>query len=276
MTSIIVWQPRETIFKGSVSLSQQLNIVADSRISSTSQIQGTSTRILSDRAAKLLRLPFEIFRDEEYGPGCGRVFQGDIGFCFAGSTLSASLTYSLCASAFQSLRINYDEEFPEFEEFIRFICTAATSYIKEVQSPFEAFLTGSELSKKGSSAPNCYKIEFNPITSIVEYTKINLDPNGSFGVIGSNKVSISKELSDGFEGNIEFDPREIVLEKVKENSGPIGGAIQRAQARLHGFILLPNHTLDTSTDFKQFVGMGPKGSLSRVGNLRVEPYIQGY
>lgn len=234
----------------------------------------------TDLAAKLLRLPVEIFESYEYGPGCVSTYTGDIGFGFSGSVSAAVFTYALCATTFQSLRAEFDSPFPELTEFADYMARVATRYAHEMSEEFEAFLVGATPDRNAQTRTRCIKLHYDKVKRVYVFSEIDLDLARSFALIGSNRAALSAKITKEFVRDPQYNPAKAILEEIKQNAGnqigPIGGSLQRARASQHAFLTLPAWGANGQLDFVQAAGLHSSGEFGRIGNLEIRSPVQNF
>lgn len=284
MTIIIVWIPKEVVTLPNEAVESigsektslapwihlgHLRVAADSRISRPSML-GSDITTITDSAAKLLSMPVEIYRDRQHGPGCDKIYEGDIGFAFAGTVHPAIFTYSLSALAFRSLRLDYHGALPDFRAFVDYIAKVGAKFVQEIGNGFEAFVIGSSPDQRGLSKTQCFQLQWNPPNLAFDVEELDLAAEGTFGIIGSRKQQISDRIQDGYSKNFEYNPERAIIDEIRSATSPeIGGYLQRAQASNHGFLTLPFWDVDDSPSFRQAMQMHEGGEFGSVGNLRV-------
>lgn len=278
MTSIVVWQPRFDLC-GDVRPIGYLELIGDSRVTRPTPGSKKLT-ITTDLAAKLLRLPVTIYENYEEGPGCYPAYSASMGFAFAGSVSAAVFTYSLCAQAFQSLRVDFGQAWPTMLDFGVYVSKVATRYSHDVLDSFEAFLVGSDPDTTAQAKTRCLHLEYDQLQRFYSASEIDLSADKSFAVIGSGKSIVKKKIEQGFDQNIGYNPASAILDEITSGAGtdvgPIGGFLQRARAEQGSFFALPLNGVNSEFDFGRAAGLYLNGEFGRIGSLRVRPPFEAF
>ncbi len=271
MTSVVAWRAREIFsFEGGPT-SVQLGdvwVAADSRV--TGPGPAAAPRVLTDAAAKILPIPVRMFEGYEHGPGYHSIYEGQLGFAYAGSTFSATMTQTLVASCLSSLCGEYGANLPSLEDLVDFICRVGTRYTLDVESIFEACVVGAQPDRRGLTDTQCFHLTYSTEHRALIKTEIDLDPAGSFVLLGSRKAEISKMIAAGFETSIEYSPTRALTEIIaQEGIADIGGGLQIGRASRGGFRLFPTWGYNRDApNLRSLLNQGGAGLL-RIGAFHV-------
>ncbi|KSB91743.1 hypothetical protein AS593_06895 [Caulobacter vibrioides] len=267
MTSVVVWTRREVITLGDKRSvhGDGIWVAADSRISTPGQV--STRKILTDAAAKLLPLQVKLFEGAEHGPGFTPAYEGQLGFAYAGSTFSATMTYALAASCLQSLCGAYDDPFPSLEDLVGLVCAIATRYVVDAAAPFEACILGAQPYRRGLTDSQCFHLTYDPGQRTMVSREIDLAPEGSFLLLGSRQAELTEALTAGFAQTVEYNPTRALAEIItRDGVDEIGGALQLGRARRGGFRLLPTWGYAAGAPaYPSLVGLKAGGALQNVG-----------
>lgn len=272
MTSVVAWRARETLTfgKGPASVMlQDIWLAADSLI--TAPINGASRATLTGAAAKIIPIPVRLYQGYENGPGYHPIYEGQLGFAFAGSTFSATMTQSLVMSCLGSLCGEIDDALPTMDDLAAFICRVGTRYITDSAAPFEACVIGADCDRRGLAQTRCFHLTYDPKILGMVATEVDLDPPGAFVLLGDRKADVSKLITSGFAANAEYSPSQALAQTISDSGYPsIGGALQLGRANRGWFKLLPTWGYSGSVQtFPSALGLGSDGGLGDVGSFFV-------
>ena len=271
MTSVVAWRAREIFsFEGGPS-SVQLGdvwIAADSRVTGAGPT--AEPRVLTDAAAKILPVPVRMFEGYEHGPGYHSIYEGQLGFAYAGSTFSATMTQTLVASCLSTLCGEYGAALPSLEDLVGFICRVGTRYTLDVESIFEACVVGAQPDRRGQTDTQCFHLTYSAEHRTMIKTEVNLEPAGTFLLLGSRKAEISRMIEAGFETSIEYGPTRALMDIIaQEGVADIGGGLQIGRASRGGFRLFPTWGYNRGApNLRSMLNQGGAG-LFEIGDFRV-------
>ena len=272
MTSVVVWRDREDFGfgdgPGSMIL-QDVRIAADSLISNPGRTGGQ--QILTGAAAKIIPIPIKLFAGYESGPGYHPVYDGQIGFAYAGSTFAATMTHALAASCLTTLCGDVDAPLPAMADLARFIGRIGSRYITDSAARFEACLVGADCDRRGLSDTRCFHLSYSDADRAMTVTEIDLDPPGAFLLLGDRKDEVGALIRAGFEGDPTFQPSRAIAQIIADAGiAEIGGALQLASARRGGFRLLPTWGYSAATQsFPGLIGLNDEEGLGGVGSYSI-------
>lgn len=235
MTSVVIWRDREWIdlqqedWVPSMHLGD-IWIAADSRISSATN---TGTRTTpTDAALKILPINLELFREHEHGPGSVPVFEAQLAFAFAGSVLPAQMTYAMAVSYLRGLTGPYDADLPTIGDIVGLINRIGSTYADETKLPFEAFVVGLCPRHHANRKDHAYRLRFGGDGQIRAPELLDLQPDGSFFLLGSNQKTIGARLRDRLAADREYNAALVIKEVIEEEiAGDIGGYLHLARVR---------------------------------------------
>ncbi len=248
---------------------QDVWLAADSLISTSTA--GPSRATLTGAAAKIVPIPVRLYQGYENGPGYHPIYEGQLGFAYAGSTFSATMTQSLVMSCLGSLCGEIDDALPTMDDLAAFICRVGTRYITDSAAPFEACIVGADCDRRGQSPTRCFHLTYDPTSLAMVFTEIDLDPPGSFVLLGDRKADVGKLILDGFSNDPEYRPSQALAQTISDSGYPsIGGALQLGRASQGWFKLLPTWGYSGSVQtFPSALGLGSAGGLGDVGSFFV-------
>lgn len=244
-------------------------LAADSLVSSPGS--GSGQRVLSPGAAKIIPIPIRLYEANQSGPGYLPIYEGQLGFAFAGSTFSATMTQSLVMSCFTSLCGDFDAKLPSMQDLVDFICKVGTRYIRDSASVFEACVVGSDCDKRGLAPTRCFHLTYSGASRSMTGSEVDLDTPGAFVLLGDRKADVGKLVAEGFAVDPTYRPSDT-LAKIIEDAGfeSIGGALQLGRASQGWFRLLPTWGYSpTATAFPKLLGLGDEHGLGDVGAFYV-------
>lgn len=233
MTSVVIWRQREKIdlsaYGGVASMHLgDIWIAADSRISS--ETNTGSRNVPTDAALKILPINLELFREHEHGPGSVPVFEMQLAFAYAGSILPATMTYAMAVSYLRGLTGPYDAELPTIGNLVGMINRIGATYAAETKLAFEAFVVGRCPLHYANRRDHAYRLRFDISGKPRPPELLNLNPDGSFALLGSNVREIGNRLSERLAANIEYNPALVIKEVIEEQiAGDIGGYLHLAR-----------------------------------------------
>lgn len=203
-------------------------IAADSRISTATN--SGSRSVPTDAALKILPINLELFREHEHGPGSVPVYEGQIGFAYAGSILPANMTFAMAVSYLRGLTGPYDAELPTIGNIVGMINRIGATYAAETRLPFEAFVVGRCPRHRDNRKDHAFHLRFDVSGTPRRPVQLDLDPDGSFALLGSNQQTIGDRLRDRLTANREYNPALVIKEVIEEEiAGDIGGYLHLAR-----------------------------------------------
>lgn len=244
MTSVVIWRHGEVIdgnvFRGLLddeppgppvtpwSHLSDVWIAADSRISSATN-SGTRTTP-TDAALKILPINVKLYQEYEDGPGTVPVYEGQFAFAYAGHILPATMTYAMASSYLRGLTGPFDADLPTIGDIVGLISRIGATYAQETMLPFEAFVVGRCPRHHDNRRDHAHRLRFDTsgIPRVPEL--IDLEPDGSFALLGSNQLVIGDHLRERLAADIEYNPALVIKEVIEEeNAGDIGGYLHLAR-----------------------------------------------
>lgn len=235
MTSVVIWRQRELIdFSGDGSAPSMhvgdIWIAADSRISTETNSGSRTTP--TDAALKILPINLKLFQEHEYGPGSVPVYEGQIAFAYAGYILPATMSYAMATSYLRGLTGPYDADLPTIGNIVGLINRIGATYAAETMQPFEAFVVGLCPLHDGNRRDHAYRLQFDKSGTPRPPELLNLDADGSFALLGSNKQTIGDRLRERLDKDVEYNPALVIKEVIEEEiAGDIGGYLHLARIR---------------------------------------------
>lgn len=244
MTSVVIWRHREVIDMGGLRDAfgatpttepvtpwihrGDIWIAADSRISATSN---TGKRVRpTDAALKILPLNLRLFREHEDGPGSVPVYDGEFAFAYAGSILPATMTYAMASSYLRGLTGGYDDDLPTIGNIVGFINRVGASYAEETKLGFDAFVVGRCPLHHNNRREHTYRLHFDASGVAQPPELLNLNPDGSFALLGTNQGIIGDRLRERLAADIAYNPALVIKEMIEEEiAGDIGGYLHLAR-----------------------------------------------
>ncbi|MEN3971595.1 hypothetical protein WJS89_02825 [Sphingomicrobium sp. XHP0235] len=240
MTSVIVWLDLEK--DDLVSGSQRyfnggLWIAADSRISSPSDKFQNGRQILTDVAPKILPVPYTLYRRHEDGPGSVPVYNGELGFAYAGNTLPANMTYGLIMSALAGSTGEFYSEYPTMEDFVKFVTLIGSHFAREAQASFEAFLTGTCPQDPHGGAQVWHLLLWSQKQG--QYHKCEFSAEKRMFLLGNRKAELREMCRKGFALSVDYNPTKALRAVIKEEGfSEVGGLVTIAKIERQGGITL--------------------------------------
>jgi hypothetical protein len=268
MTSVVIWRHREWLdlemddWVPSMHLGD-VWIAADSRISATSN-NGKRVRP-TDAALKILPLNLKLYREYEDGPGSVPVYDGEFAFAYSGSILPATMTYAMASSYLRGLTGGYDDDLPTIADIVGFINRVGTSYAEETKLGFDAFVVGRCPLHHDNRRDHAYRLRFDASGVAQKPELLDLNPDGSFALLGTNQGIISARIRERLAANIEYNPALVIKEVIEEEiAGDIGGYLHLARIG-SGVEIYPEWRGDTTALPSSYAD----GKLGGVGRWRV-------
>ncbi|WP_278983722.1 hypothetical protein [Sphingobium yanoikuyae] len=205
-------------------------IAADSRISSPTN---SGSRVVpTDAALKILPINLKLFQEYEYGPGSVPVYEGQLAFAFAGGVLPATMTYAMLVSYFRGLTGPYDVDLPTIGNIVGLVSRIGTTYAAETSQAFEAFLVGMCPLHHRNNKDHAYRLRFDTTGTPRNPELLDLMPDGSFALLGSNQAAIGRMIADGFAADLEYNPALAIKSVIEEEiAGDIGGYLHLGRIR---------------------------------------------
>lgn len=248
MTSVVIWRDREIIDMDAMAdalgedsgprseprapwkFLGDIWIAADSRISSPANNGGRTTP--TDAALKILPISLKLYQEHEDGPGSVPVFETQIAFAFAGSVLPAQMTYTMAVSYLRGLTGPFGEDLPTIGDIVGLINRIGTTYAQETMRPFEALIVSLCPRHHANRKDHAYRLRFGNDGKVREPELLDLEPDGSFALLGSNQEEISTRLHSRLRENVEYNPALVIKEIIEEEiAGDIGGYLHLARIR---------------------------------------------
>jgi hypothetical protein len=251
MTSVVIWRYREVIKAGAFECLLDeprpphapmlpttpmppwkhlgdVWIAADSRISALSN-NGERVKP-TDAALKILPLNLKLFREHEDGPGSVPVYDGEFAYAYSGSILPATMTYAMAASYLRGLTGPYHADLPTIGNIVGLINRIGTSYARETKLEFDAIVVGRCPLHHGNRRTHSYRLRFDASGRPTTPELLDLEPDGSFALLGTNQEVIGARLQQQLTENIEYNPALVIKEVIeKEIAGDIGGYLHLAR-----------------------------------------------
>lgn len=247
MTSVVIWRHREVMdgnaFRGLLDDEASASpappvapwkhlgdvwIAADSRISTATNSGSRTTP--TDAALKILPINLKLFQEHEDGPGSVPVYEGQFAFAYAGSILPATMTYAMAVSYLRGLTGPYDADLPGINEIVGLINRIGTTYAQETMLPFEAFVVGRCPRHHDNRRDHAYRLRFGSSGRPRAPELLDLNPDGSFALLGSNQRTIGERLRDRLAADVEYNPALVIKEVIEEEiAGDIGGYLHLAR-----------------------------------------------
>ena len=243
MTSVVIWRRREVIDTGRfkeiwggdpVPPSAPWKhvgdtwIAADSRISTASN---TGTRLVpTDAALKILPINLRLFQEYEDAPGAVPVYEGQLAFAYAGGILPATMTYAMAVSYLRGMTGPYDADLPTIGIIIGLINRMGATYAAETRQPFEAFVVGRCPLHQDNRRDHAYRLRFDLTGTPRPLELLDLAPDGSFALLGSNQKTIGDMITAGMAEDVEYNPALAIKAVIEEEiAGDIGGYLHLAR-----------------------------------------------
>lgn len=243
MTSVVIWRRREVIDSGrfreiwgdeSEAPAAPWKhvgdtwIAADSRISSATN---TGSRVVpTDAALKILPLNLRLFREYEDAPGSVPVYEGQLAFAYAGGILPATMTYAMAVSYLRGMTGPYDADLPTIGNIVGLINRMGATYAADTRQPFEAFIVGRCPLHHDNRRDHSYRLRFDLSGAPRPPELLDLTPDGSFALLGSNQETISAMIIAGMADDIEYNPALAIKAVIEEEiAGDIGGYLHVAR-----------------------------------------------
>jgi hypothetical protein len=210
-------------------------VVADTKVSQ-SQIGGTIT----ESASKLFPLSINCFTLGPDGDFNNLVFANRIGFCFAGSTLPALLTYSVANTCFQALIAPPNAPPPTLEEVATALRAIAERYLREIEAGFECAMVGWCARERRYVAFHIRPDRQVPPRMLL--VRSDLYAEGSYLLLGSHKAEVALRIDAVFAelaGQVLKRAPRLALQRIlqEEVFDDVGGTLQFGTAYRQGFVL---------------------------------------
>jgi len=249
MTSVVVWRERELIDGEALRAEWDdhpaiapanpwmhvgdIWLAADTRISAGTP-SGTRT-VSTDAALKILPITLELYQErEDGGPGTIIVYTGELAYAWAGSMLPATATYAMVSSYLKRLTGPAFTELPTMDALADLVNRIGTKYAADTRQPFEAFLVGTSPQSNGQGEDAAYRLRFDRTGFPRSIEKLDLEPSGSFALLGSRQQEISATIEQGLRDDVEYVPALAVKDVITADAdaamvGDIGGYLNLAR-----------------------------------------------
>lgn len=248
MTSVVIWRQRELIDGEALRAdwgddpaiapaTPRLHVgdvwlAADTRISSETP---TGTRTVStDAALKILPITLELYQEREDGPGTIIAYTGELAYAWAGSMLPATATYAMVSSYLKRLTGPAFTELPTMDALADMVNRIGATYAADTRQPFEAFLVGTSPQSNGLGKDVAYRLRFDRTGTPRSVEELDLEPSGSFALLGTRQTEISATIEQGLRDDIEYLPALAVKQVIETDfkaamTGDIGGYLNLAR-----------------------------------------------
>ena len=237
MTRVLIWPT-----KGWDSVA----ILADTRLSGA---KGP----LTQNTSKILSLPIHLrerYEDEHGGPPrTEEVFASQIAFAFAGSSLSATSTFSYAATVLRRLVGWEGAPCPTGQDVADFIARIGTRYVRDIAAQqsgaalFEAGLVMVDPTQRYGHRKQVQIFHLrggglNPYVMKAERFRGRAGANVL--VLGENSDAAHRNLVDALGQDRSFDPRTYLQSEIDSGeSKTIGGRIHQAHVDQYGLSMRP-------------------------------------
>lgn len=203
-------------------------IAADSRISTDTN---TGSRVVpTDAALKILPINLKLFREHEDGPGSVPVYEGQLAFAYAGGILPAIMTYAMATSYLRGMTGPFDADLPTIGNIAGLINRIGATYSAETQQAFEAFIVGACPLHHSNRRDHAFHLRFNKSGKTLAPKLLDLTPDGSFALLGSNQDAIGQAIREGMAADYEYNPALAIKAVIEEQiAGDIGGYLHLAR-----------------------------------------------
>jgi hypothetical protein len=244
MTSVLIWRQRDVIdgrrFRKLWGDDPELPdaepwkhvgdiwIAADSRISTATN---SGPRLVpTDAALKILPIGLKLYQEYEDGPGSTPVYEGQLAFAYAGGILPATMTYAVAVSYLRGMTGPADADLPTIGNVVGFINRVGATYSADTRQPFEAFVVGLCPLHHQNRRDHAYRLRFDTSGTPRAPELLDLYPDGSFALLGSNQETISQMISEGMAVTVEYNPALAIKAVIEEEiAGDIGGYLHLAR-----------------------------------------------
>jgi len=243
MTSVVIWRRREVVdterFReiwgdeaaAPVAPWKHVGdtwIAADSRISSPTN-SGTRTTP-TDAALKILPISLRLFQENEDGPGSLPVYEGQLAYAYAGGVLPATMTYAMAVSYLRGMTGPYDADLPTIGNIVGLINRMGATYAAETRQAFETFVVGCCPLHHDNRRDHAYHLRFDLTGTPRPPKLLDLAPDGSFALLGSNQETVGAMITDGMAADVEYNPARAIKAVIQEEvAGDIGGYLHLAR-----------------------------------------------
>lgn len=235
MTSVVIWRERGLMDLSKVggAVSKHVGdiwIAADSRIST--ETNSGSRLVPTDAALKILPINIKLFQEYEEGPGSVPVYEGQIAFAYAGGILPATMTYGMAVSYLRGLTGPFDESLPTIGDIVGLINRIGATYAAETRQAFEAFVVGMCPLHHRNNRDHAYRLRFDISNETRAPEMIDLTPDGSFALLGSNQATIRTMIEREMAADFAYNPAHAIRAVIEEEiAGDIGGYLHLARVR---------------------------------------------
>lgn len=233
MTSVVIWRQRGRLdlsdYGGATTVQLgDIWIAADSRISSETNTGSRS--VPTDAALKILPINLELFREHEHWPGSVPIFEMQLAFAYAGYILPATMTYAMAVSYMRGLTGPHNAELPTIGNLVGMINRIGATYAAETRLPFEAFVVGQCPLHYANRRDHAYRLRFDISGTPRPPELLDLNPDGSFALLGSNVQAIGDRIRARLAEDFEYNPALTIKEVIEEEiAGDIGGYLHLAR-----------------------------------------------
>jgi hypothetical protein len=215
--------------------------VSDTRISKN----GSGATTLTDGAAKILPISVRCFRPAADGFFTAPTFATSLGFAYAGSSLSALMSYTVANTCFQNLIAVGDVSPPSLAQIAEKVRDIGTKYMREVldrndrkEGQFECFVFGQCPVEQRFQAfkltPRLSRVSFDVSVDAAPLA----DPE-YVGLLGGQTAQVQGAIIGARQGGyVTRTPKWVIQGLVaSETISGVGGSLQIGIATLSGFRL---------------------------------------
>ncbi len=259
MTSVVIWRRRELIDGEALRAEWDdhsaiapatpwmhvgdIWLAADTRISAETHA-GTRT-VSTDAALKILPITLELYQErEDGGPGTTIAYTGELAYAWAGNMLPATATYAMVSSYLKRLTGPASTELPTIDALADLVNRIGAKYAADTRQPFEAFLVGTSPQSNGQGKDAAYRLRFDRTGIARSIETLDLEPSGSFALLGSRRLEISAIIEQGLRDDVEYVPALAVKDVIAADAkaamiGDIGGYLNLARVSRGGVEIYP-------------------------------------
>ena len=259
MTSVVIWRRRELIdgealratWDNHLTLAPEtpwmhvgdMWLAADTRISAETPA-GTRT-VSTDAALKILPITIELYQEhEDGGPGTKLAYTGELAYAWAGNMLPAISTFAMVSSYLKRLRGPAFADLPTRDSLANLVNRIGATYAADTRQPFEAFLVGASPQSNGRGKDGAYRLRFDQTGTPRLIEKLDLEPNGSYALLGSKQKEIAATIEQGMRNDVEYIPALAIKDLIRADAeasiiGDIGGHLNLARVSRGGVEIYP-------------------------------------
>lgn len=278
LTRILIWRPQKedsfSFLAVSGTAQPDLGPSEYIRLASDTRILSSRDTPITDNASKLLSLKIRLskqWNDDHSGfPDKAKVYEGDIGFAFAGNVSAATATYSYVTSVFHELLGWEHDPLPTPIQIADFIARVGTRFVLEAGVPFgkraafeAAILVQDPSHKLGAKNATCvfHLKDAGEETYQMIASPIPMSNVGDLLVLGEHRENVTEEINKRFAADNGYNPVDYLRDEIARDEAPgIGGHIY--QARMDG----------AHFDVRPLVLMcehgKPRGNATKVGSFQ--------